>query len=183
VGDDERRPVAGELGEALLYRRLGLRVDRRGRLVEHQQSGFFEYRPRDDEPLALATGEPHAALADQRVVPVGEVLDELVDLRAAGRPLDRLVGRLEAPVPDVLPDRPEEEERLLTDVADGAPEARQRDLPDVPSVDSDRSLVGVVEPRQEFEERRLARAGRPDDTVVSSPSAATVTSSRASWSP
>ena len=47
-----------------------------------------EDRAGDREPLALAAGERQAALADARVVAVGQALDELVRL-CAPRRVDR----------------------------------------------------------------------------------------------
>ena len=49
---------------------LGDRVERRGRLVEDEQVGIPEQRPRDRQPLALAAGDLHAAFADHRVEPL-----------------------------------------------------------------------------------------------------------------
>ena len=54
--------------EALLDRRLDLGVERRGRLVEHQDRRVLEQHARDRDALALAAGQLDAALADMRVV-------------------------------------------------------------------------------------------------------------------
>jgi len=43
------------------------------------------------------------------------------------------------------------------------PEALEAVLADVRAVDADRAGVHVVEPRDEFDERALARAGRADE--------------------
>ena len=45
-------------------------VDRRGGVVEHQDRGVGEHRPRDGDALALATREREPALADHGVVAV-----------------------------------------------------------------------------------------------------------------
>ena len=60
------------LAQAALDRRLGLRVHRRGRVVEDQDPRVGEQRPGDRDPLALAARERQPALADQRLVAVGE---------------------------------------------------------------------------------------------------------------
>jgi hypothetical protein len=56
--------------------------------------GSARKRARDRDALALAARERQAALADARVVAVGQALDELVRLRAARGLLDLLVGRV-----------------------------------------------------------------------------------------
>ena len=53
--------------------RLGRRVHRGGRVVEDQDARVHDQRPRDGEPLALAARERDPALADDRVVAVGEL--------------------------------------------------------------------------------------------------------------
>ena len=68
-----------------LIARLGGRVDRGGGVVEDQDARVGEQRAGDRDPLALAAGEREAALADARVVAVGESLDELVGLGEARR--------------------------------------------------------------------------------------------------
>ena len=66
-------------------------------------------------------------------------------------------------VGDVLPDRLVEEDRLLLDVADLVAERLQGVGPQVLAVDPDRALGGIVEARDEVDQRRLALAGRADD--------------------
>ncbi len=56
---------AHEVGERVLHEQLRLGVERRGRFVEHEQRTVLEDRARDRQPLALAAGQPLAALADR----------------------------------------------------------------------------------------------------------------------
>ena len=49
---------------------LDPRVDRRGRVVEQQDLGIGEQRPRERDPLALPAREREALLADDGVVAV-----------------------------------------------------------------------------------------------------------------
>ena len=63
--DDERSPVRSGGIERLLHHALRLRVQRARRLVEQQDRPVREDRPRDREPLSLAAGQPHAALAKE----------------------------------------------------------------------------------------------------------------------
>ena len=78
VRDDERRAALAQRPQAVLNQRLALAVEARRRLVEQQDARIGEDRARDRHALALAAGQPHAALADDRVVALLELLDELV---------------------------------------------------------------------------------------------------------
>ena len=162
VGDDDRRPAAHRLGEPGADPRLGRRVDGGGRVVEDQDARVDHERARDREPLPLAAGERDPALADHRVVAVRQLLDELVRLRGARRPLDLLVGRVEDAEGDVLAHGRREEERILGDDADLAAQRAARDVAHVDAVDEHAALGRVVEARHERGERRLARAGVAD---------------------
>ena len=66
--------------ERLLHQAFGLRVERRRRLVEHEDGRVAEHGARNRHALLLAAGEPVAALADDRVVALGERGDQVVDL-------------------------------------------------------------------------------------------------------
>ena len=68
VGDGDDRAPLHEAVELLLDRRLDLRIERAGRLVEHQDRRVLEDQPGDGDALALAAGELDAALADPGVV-------------------------------------------------------------------------------------------------------------------
>ena len=80
------RPWRSDL-QAVLNQRFALAVEARGRFVENQDRRVGENRARDRDALALAARQPHAALADDRVVALLELLDELVAVRD---PADRL---------------------------------------------------------------------------------------------
>ena len=76
--------------EHVAHQPLGrLRVEVRGRLVEHQHGRAGEQRARQHEPLALAAGHARALLADERVEP-GRERGDPVGQSARGR------GRLAA---------------------------------------------------------------------------------------
>ena len=81
VGDDQRRAALHHLAQRQLDPGLGVRVDRRGGVVQDQDPRVHQQRAGDRDPLALAARERQAALADARVVAVGQVADELVSLR------------------------------------------------------------------------------------------------------
>ena len=150
--------------QALLDAPLGVHVDVRGRLVEHQDPRVGDQRARERDELALAGRELHAALADLGVVAVLAARDELVARRprapprstsssrrvAAGRrrccrgscPLNRKPSCGTIPIC--------ERSDALGDVAQVVP------------VDEHAARRRVVEARHELGERRLAGAGRAD---------------------
>ena len=66
------------------------------RLVQNQDRRAFEHRLGDRDPLTLAAGELQAALADDRVVAVGKLGDELMHVRRAADlddPVEVRLGR------------------------------------------------------------------------------------------
>ena len=113
--------------------------------------------------LALPAGERDAALADHGVVAVGQLLDELVRLREPRGADDVLVGRVGRAERDVLPHRRREEERVLGDDPDRAPQGGELDVAHVHAVDGQAAGRDVVETRDQGGQRRLARARVADE--------------------
>ena len=119
----------------------------------------------ESEPLALAAGEPHTTLAHDRLEPVRQLADDIVELREPDRLLDRRVVDLVAPPAegDVGAKRVVDEVDVLRHVAD-------RSLPRLPAlghrhaVDRDRSAIRGEEAEDDVEQRALARSGRADDS-------------------
>ena len=122
VGDDDRRPAAHRLAQAVANPRFGGRVDGRRRVVEDQDAWVDDECAGDRESLPLTARERDPALADDRVVAVRQRLDELVRLRQLGRVHDLVIGRAGPAEGDVLADARREEERILGDHADLAAE-------------------------------------------------------------
>ena len=163
VGDDERRAPAHDLGQRALDLLLGGRVHRRGGVVEDEDARVGQDRPRDGEALALAARDREPALADHRVVAVGQLGDERVRLRPLRRRHDLITGGIGLGVGDVLVHRGREQERVVGHERDLAPQRPRLDGPHVGAVDQDRPRSGVVEPRDERDQRGLARRGRADE--------------------
>ena len=57
----------------------------RGGLVEHHDRGCLQQQPGQRDPLFLAARQPVAAVADDRVKPVGQHRDQVPDLGGAAR--------------------------------------------------------------------------------------------------
>src|SRR5665647_2155600 len=78
VSDHERRTPVTQGTHSLLHQHLGAGVDRAGGLVEDQERRIDEERPRDRDELLLADGDVAALFVDDRVVPLGQSVDEPV---------------------------------------------------------------------------------------------------------
>ena len=102
MSDYERRAAGEERGHGRLDQLLALRIQVARRLVENEDLRRGENRSRDREPLLLAAGELHPALADERLVALGQSGDELVGVGAPGRVFDLRVGGVVPPVRDVV---------------------------------------------------------------------------------
>src|SRR5207245_2283 len=79
----QRRPSFHQPIQRALDERLALGVYRRERFVEHEDGRVAQQRACDRDALALTAGEPHAALADDGAVALGQPRDELVRVRRA----------------------------------------------------------------------------------------------------
>ena len=86
VGDHQRRAAAQRFVERGLHVRLVLVVEVAGGLVEDHDDRVLQQQPGDRQALLLAAAQPVAALADHRVVAVGQRGDRVVDPRARGTP-------------------------------------------------------------------------------------------------
>ena len=80
MGDDEAGALARHALERVLDLALGMAVERRSRLVEHENGRRLQNGAGDRHALLLAAGEFQAALADERIVAERQRHDEVVDL-------------------------------------------------------------------------------------------------------
>ena len=160
--DQQRGAVRGQVAQRRVDRGLGRVVDRRRRVVEHQHPRVGEHRPGQGDALPLPAGEREPALADQRVVALGQVVDELRHLRRLRRGDDLLVRRVRAAVGDVGADRVGEEEGVFEHHAQDGAQVRQAQLGQRHPTQADLPDLRVVEAREQLGDRRLARTRRPD---------------------
>src|SRR5690606_2376398 len=162
VRDDDRRAVLHQPLERLLHGALAFRIERARRLVEQQDRRVLEERAGDRDALALAAREPHAALAEERVVALGQRANELVGGRRARGRLDLLVARARTSVANVLAHGRAEEHGVLRHEPDATSYVGRIDLHDVDAVDQDAPRARIVETKEQLERRALACAGWPD---------------------
>ena len=167
MGHDERRPVLHEPPQRGVDLLLHLDVDGTGGVVEDEDRGIDEERTGDGDALTLPARERVAALADHRVVPFGELPDEDVGAGGLGGGDDLFAAGVGSPVGDVVPNGDREEERLVEDDADVAPQAGQGQVPDVLIVDEDGSVAHVVEAGESRAMVDLPLPVRPTRATVS----------------
>ena len=139
------------------------RVDRGGGVVEDEHPRVGQDGPGDGQALTLAPREREAPLADDGVVALGQLTDELVGAGQAGRSLDLALVGVPVGEGDVGGHGVVEEEGLLEHDADGPPQLDQLDVPHVDPVEAHPAAVDVIEPGQELGHGRLPRTGRPDE--------------------
>src|SRR4030095_462630 len=100
---------------------------------------------REDQTLALSARKRGAVLAQERVVPLGERVDERLNLAASGG-LAHLRGvRVERAPNDILEDGGPEDDRLLQHQCHLRAEGRQGDPTQIMAVDGDASDLGIEE--------------------------------------
>ena len=162
VRNRDRRPALGQSVERLLHEPLRLGIERACRLVEDEYRRIAQNRPRDRDPLLLSPREAVTALTDDGLIAFGQRCNHMVDARRLGGPLDLLVGCIRLGEPQVLAHRLVEEVGLLRDDTDQVGERLKAQIADVHTADRDPSSAGLVEPRGQIAERRLAGAGLPD---------------------
>jgi hypothetical protein len=92
VRDHERRAAGGEPVDRGHDQPFRSDVHRARRLVEDQDRRIAQERPGQRDALPLADRQPQSAVADERLVTVGEARDEGVRVRSLGGGLDLVVG-------------------------------------------------------------------------------------------
>src|SRR5439155_27334535 len=116
---------------------LALAIQARGGLVEDQDAGVGEDRAGDRYALALPARQPHAALADDRVVTLREAADELVAVGDAADVLDLGAGSPRPRERDVLGHGAVEQEVVLQHDAELRAVVVQLEIGEVPAVDDE----------------------------------------------
>ena len=97
--------------------------------------GSLSKRPGDGQALALAAREAHPLFADEGVQTLGHGHDKVVGVGVLEGIDDFGLGGVEAAVGDVVAHGVVEQDGLLGDHADLAPERGQGDVPDIVAVD------------------------------------------------
>src|SRR6516165_11101890 len=102
-------------------------------------------------------------LADQSVVALRQLLDELVGAGRSRRRLDRSRRGPEPAIGDVGAHRVVEQTDFLRDERDGAAQRGDGYQADVLAVDRNASRLDIEEPRDQVEDRRFSRTRWADE--------------------
>src|SRR3712207_5820660 len=94
VGDRQRGALWNRFVERSEELVLSGGVQVSGWLVQYEHGRIFEQRPRERQPLALASREPQALLTQRSVQPLRKVPYELDQLRSIQRGLYFSIGRI-----------------------------------------------------------------------------------------
>ena len=163
VRDRERRAPFHDPAQALLYRGLGLDVERAGRLVENQYRRVLYDCPRDGEALPLAARYRMPVLAYDRVVAVRRLHDKIMRVGDLARRDDFVGGRVGLRVSNVVVNRPREQECVLEHDADIFVQIIRRHIAQIGAVDPNAPDVRIVEAHQQVDQSAFADPGSPDD--------------------
>ena len=105
MGDEQSRAPAHDVAEGGVDGLFDFGVDGARGVVEQEYTGFVQECSGKRNALALAAGQREPPLADDRLVPVRELLDEIVCPRRSGGGLDLGIGRVRTAKGDVRPHR------------------------------------------------------------------------------
>src|SRR6516225_8562910 len=98
---------------------LRVRIERRGRLIEHENRRIADQRPRDLDPLALTPAEVCATLPDITVVIAKPGRDFILYRRILERLRDVRLGDAAGPEREVVAHRTLEQKNVLIDIGYG----------------------------------------------------------------
>src|SRR5271157_1451764 len=118
--DKDGRASFHDLAQMVEDAVFGLRVHAGEGVVKHQDSRIADYRSRDGGALLLAAGKRQSALADQRVVAVGEALDLSGNAGCLGGAAYFVIRGVVRAEGNVLADGVAEQKRLLRDEPNAA---------------------------------------------------------------
>ena len=168
VRDQHRRAAVREFLEALEDLELAARIERGGGFVEDHHLRIAHVGARDRDLLPLAAGQVDAgaeAAADDLVVAVRQCRDHFIGERAPRRFFDALavVHRVDLADADVLRRGEVVAHEVLEDHADVRAQVVEVVVAQIAAVEQDAAFVGVVQAREQFDERGLARAVLADE--------------------
>ena len=158
MGDEEGGSVLHQSLHRVRDRSLGRQVHRAGGLVEDEHGRVSQERPGQRDALALATRQPHSALAHDGLVSIGERLDEVVRVRGPRRGHELLRSCLRACVEDVLRDRGREQDRFLQHDRELTAQVAEPVVANVDPIQQDPTAPRLVEARKQPGKGRLPGA-------------------------
>ena len=137
MGQEDQGPAGREPGDRVVEQMLSVLIDADRGLLDDHDRRVVQVGPRQRDPELLVGLEVMAERADDRVVAVGQVLDEVVGmgqlggLDDAGQAVDRVAHA------DVDQDRVGEDQVGLEDGGDLGADRLERHVAEVVAVDQD----------------------------------------------
>ena len=125
VGDRDHCLAFHQREQVFLDRRLHFRIERRCRLVEHQDRRVLQEDAGDRDALALAAGELDAPFADLRIEPLAALLSTSPSMNSQAfarfaASITSASARIRTAIGDVVADRAVQQRRILRHHADQA---------------------------------------------------------------
>lgn len=146
VGDDESRRIRQDHPQCSLHSVLGVDVDGRERVVEHEDARTRDDRTSQSEALTLTAGQGQSLFADLRIQTIGQSGDEILRRRDLEGLPDLLLARARGTHLDVLGHRGREQDRILEGHGHEVTQLVDRHVSDVDVVDAHRAGGDVLKP-------------------------------------
>ena len=148
-----------------LHHAFALGVQRAGGFVQQQQRRVLQDGAGDGNALLLPARQPHAALAQEGVVPLGQGHDEVVGKCRLGGGVDLLCRRARVAIADVFERGSAKNHRVLGNGGNVAAQRGKGNVPNVHPVEEDTGALGlpsrpldVIKALQQLENGGLAGA-------------------------
>ena len=161
VGDDESGAALHEPVQGLLYDRLVFCINAGKGLVQNQYGRVLEQGPGYGYSLALAARQSDGPLADEGVVALRQLGDELVGVGGPGRGLQLLLSGVGLAEPQVVRHRPVKEVGVLGDNGDLVTKLVKGELPQIEASQCYPPLLRVEESVHQPHDSGLTCAAGP----------------------
>lgn len=165
MSDDESGAAGAEFEDGFLDGVLSFRIHAGGGVVEDKETRIHEEGACDGDTLLLPSAERNAAFADDGVVAIGEIGDEVVSLSGASTELDLVESGVGFAVGDVIGNGGAEEESFLKNDTDAGAELLEVEFADIDAINQDAAGGGVVISGDEVNESAFARTGGANESV------------------
>ena len=172
VRDQDHRAAAHDRRQVIQNALLGQRIDAGKRVVQNQDARIAQQRAGDRGALLLAARERDAALARPSSCSLPESL-RYPPARPASSAARRICSWVALSTPNAMLSamRGAEQERLLRHEADVPAQLRRIQIAQVDAIQQDRAVGGIDQPRNQADQRALARSGVTDHGHASAPAA------------
>ena len=163
MGDDETCSSFHQVIHCFLDQHFCSCIYGAGRLIEDQDLRICEDRAGDRQKLFLTLRYVARLFVELHIIAARKCLHEAVYMGRFSRLYHFFICGIQFSVPDVLHDRAMEEPCVLKHHAEHFSELAPVEVPDVVSVDLDRSAVHIIETHEQLDHGRLSGSCRTDN--------------------